>query len=41
VVLLLRFRRRSQLGALPPAPPAGPTEMAKADELLVLGQPAG
>jgi MATE family multidrug resistance protein len=41
VVLLLRFRRRSQLGALPPATPAGPAELAKADELLVLGQPAG
>jgi MATE family multidrug resistance protein len=41
VVLLLRFRRQSQPGALPPAAPAGATELAHADELLVLGQPAG
>jgi MATE family multidrug resistance protein len=40
VVLLLRFRRESHPGALPPAAPQNPPALAEADAILTLGQPA-
>ncbi|MGI4863119.1 MAG: MATE family efflux transporter [Janthinobacterium lividum] len=41
VVLLLRFRRESQPEALPPTMPTGAAVLTEAEELVVLGQPAG
>ena len=40
VVLLLRFRRQSQPGALPPAAPQNAAVLAEAAEVVALGAPA-
>ena len=41
VVLLLRFRRQSQPGALPPAAPQKAAVLTDAEEVVLMGQPAG